>query len=298
MAVTLNIIGGGKLGKTLAKLWHHGQHFCIQQIMTSREKSAREAIHFTQCGEAVWHTAQLQPARVWLLATADEALKPIAQDLAKAQLIQPGNVVFHCSGALSSLVLSPLHDQGAHTASIHPIHSFAHPDRSVCSFRGTACVYEGENSALELLLPAFTAIGANLISIAKDKKSLYHIGSVLACNYLIPLLNASLRCFKQAGIETNQAAQCLSPLLHHTIDNMLQTSAPQALTGPISRGDYQTIKQHCDCLKTQAPDLLDLYCQLGLKTIEVARQQKTSSGTLLNIEQLFTQYLTKTSSKA
>ena len=102
---TLQLIGGGKLGRTLARLWHDNAYFSIGQILTRNENSAREARRFIGEGQALWHWSDLsapsQPC-LWLFAVADSQLEEAAQALAKQQLVKTDDIVFHCSGATSS----------------------------------------------------------------------------------------------------------------------------------------------------------------------------------------------------
>lgn len=277
---TLQLIGGGKLGRTLSRLWRDKGYFSINQILTRSESSAREAQGFIAEGQAVWQWSALSAppqACLWLIAVADSQLAEAAQTLAAQQLVKPGDVVFHCSGATSSTILKPLQDQGAYTASIHPVHSFANPENSLSSFAGSHCAYEGESQALAQLLPAFRALGAKLFEVSAEHKSLYHAGSVIACNYLVALLNASFSSFAAAGVNREQASQLLAPLVHQTADNVFNTSPQAALTGPISRGDHTTVAQQQQALETLNPELARLYNQLGQQALYIAEQQQQAS---------------------
>lgn len=288
---TLQLIGGGKLGRTLARLWHDKAYFSIGQILTRNEDSAHEAQRFIGDGHAVWQWSDLaaptQPC-LWLIAVADSQLEKAAQALAKLQLVKTGDIVFHCSGATSSSMFKPLQDKGAHTASIHPVHSFANPQNSLSTFAGSHCAYEGDAEALSQLQPAFDVLGAKLFAVSAEHKSLYHAGSVMACNYLVALLDASFASFAAAGVSREQASQLLSPLVHQTADNVFNGSPQTALTGPISRGDHTTVEQQQQALETLNPELAKLYNQLGQQALHIAEQQQlANSDDLQRIQTLF-----------
>lgn len=304
---TLNLIGAGKLGQTLAHLWQLQGQFRIQQVLTRSEESAQRACDFingTQINDnqingdqAYNHSAQavtsfeeLQPADIWLLATPDGDIAQAAAQLhQRPDLISQDTILLHCSGTLNSNVLSSrgldsralnnsaltgTNSSGASVASIHPIHSFASPSESLNTFAGSYCGYEGETAALNTLLPAFTAIGAQLFAIDGEQKMLYHAASVIACNYLVGLMDASLECFEAAGVSRAQAQQLLFPITRQTLENVLTGSPQKALTGPISRGDINTVRHHLDAIQTQKPQLADIYKALGLQTAKVAAQQE------------------------
>lgn len=273
----LNIIGGGKLGQTLGRLWATHSCFQIAQVLCTTLSSAQQAANFIGTGKAVHQWEKLGAADFWLIATPDGAIASSAIKLARSGLIRRGDIVFHCSGALPASALHPLEDCGAHTASIHPVHSFANPTASLNSFGGTSCAYEGNPLALKQLLPAFEQLGAHPLAIDGDRKSLYHAGSVIACNYLVPLLDASLQCLQSAGLSRHDAAKLLTPLVHSTADNVLQTSASQALTGPIARGDQGTIEKQLQALAEQLPGLQPLYKTLGLAALKIAEQQDSTT---------------------
>lgn len=273
---TLTLIGAGKLAQTLARLWQVNGQFAIQQVLTRSLLSAEAACDFIGGGEAIAASAALRPADVWLVATPDSDIAATAAHLRQLQyqqqpLLQPGTVLFHCSGALSSTVLAD--EASIAVASVHPIHSFASPAESVQRFAGSFCGYEGGTTALAVLKPAFTAIGAQLFAIDGEQKTVYHAASVIACNYLVSLMEASLSCFEAAGVSRSQAQQLLLPITHQTLDNTLMGSPSTALTGPISRGDVDTVQQQLTQLRSQNPLLGQIYASLGLQAVSVAKQQ-------------------------
>ncbi len=285
MPPVLNIIGCGKLGQTLAKLWHQQRVFSIGKILNRSLTSAQAAVEFIGAGQAVATSDQLTHADSWLIATDDQAIGPCIDQLAVNAPIQPGDSVFHCSGALSSEQLISAKHRGAVIASAHPVHSFADPHQSLISFAGSYCALEGDTQAVAHLTTAFEAIGAETISIDASHKLLYHGASVIACNYLVPLLDASLQCLLKAGIERTQATQLLSPMIHNTVDNLFQHDSASALTGPIARGDAATVSAQLSALKQQLPEFTDLYRSLGLLTVNIARQQAQASAEDLNLIQ-------------
>ncbi|NHO65601.1 DUF2520 domain-containing protein [Aestuariicella hydrocarbonica] len=278
---TLNLVGAGKLGQTLAHLWHAHATFTIQQVITRSLPSAKAACEFIGAGEAVTSVQQMTPANVWLIATPDGNIAKQVQALHKSQLLTPDTVVFHCSGALNSSCLKPQASEVYQVASIHPIHSFATPAESKNSFHGSFCGYEGHPEALATLLPAFEHIGAQLFAIDGEHKTLYHAASVMACNYLVGLMDASLECFEAAGVSRNQAQQLLLPITHQTLDNALTGSPEAALTGPISRGDVDTVRnqlQQLAQLKAHKHSLLaEIYQVMGQQTVRVAEKQQRSA---------------------
>ncbi len=280
MMKRLNIIGAGKLGQTLAHLFHNQQLFQVASVINRSAASARQAVEFIGAGEVTLGLEQAQPADVWLIATADGDIQPATQTLYESGVFQGDEIVFHCSGSLASDILSAS-SKAPKIASIHPIHSFAKPEESILNFNGSYCTYEGNTAALDILLPAFEAIGAQLIAVNGEKKSIYHAASVMACNYLVALMDASLTCFEQAGIDRQQAKRLLLPITHSTLDNTLKGTPEQALTGPIARGDVDTVATQLQQLK-ELPAIDGIYRALGLQTLAIAQRQDSHN----NLEML------------
>ncbi len=275
MPASLSIFGAGRLGQTLAKLWQDKACFDIQQIYCRTETSCLEAKHFIGAQSARSHNteATISPSDIWLIATPDSAFGGACRAL--ENVIRPGDIVFHCSGALSSTELESLKQKGAFTASIHPLHSFAQPAQSITQFAGSYCAYEGDREALDQLLPAFENIGAQCFAIQGDKW-LYHAASVIACNYMAPLLAASYEAFAAAGIDQKLADTLLQPLLSGTLDNIRQQGPANALTGPIARGDSDFVVRQWQALKNTNPDLGELYRDMAKHTNRLALRRNNN----------------------
>jgi len=277
----INIIGAGQLGQTLARLWQDKDLLQTQQVLTRSLESAEDACRFIGSGAPCKHISAFKPAQYWLIAAPDKDLAKLAEELARAALINSDDTVFHCSGALSSEILAPLQHQGALTASVHPIHSFASPTSSIQSFHGSHCACEGDAQALVSLDKLFEDIGGQCFKLESRQKSLYHAGSVMACNYLVSLLEASRETFALAGIDRQTSNALMAPLVQQTAENLLGkkeggkrsegATAASVLTGPIARGDHSVVVEQLQLLSDAQPELAELYRCLGQKTLKIAR---------------------------
>ena len=139
-SLTLSCIGAGRLGKTLCHLF--AQHLHIGHIINCSEDSARLAVKFIGAGQA--RRVPVDSADIWLIATPDNEIKAASAVLRTASVLRESDTVFHCSGALNA---AELDISDCHTASVHPIHSFADPQQSISQFAGTPCGMEGNRSA-------------------------------------------------------------------------------------------------------------------------------------------------------
>ena len=260
--LTLSCIGAGRAGKTLCKLFIEQQSeyaISIQQIVNRSLPSAEEAVAFIGQGQAEGGFENLLPANIWLIETG---------------VVRSGDIVFHCSGSLSSQIIYTGKDS-AFRASVHPIHSFANPQNSLTDFAGTACAVEGDPSAGDILTELFTAIGGKCFSLNADKKALYHAATVMACNNLISLLSLSQQMLEAADVDSG-ADNILQPLIENSLNNFFRSGGVGALTGPISRGDSKTVEAHIESLKAH-PDWQNAYSSLGEIAVSLSAQQGFAS---------------------
>ncbi|WP_299591902.1 Rossmann-like and DUF2520 domain-containing protein [uncultured Microbulbifer sp.] len=298
---TLNIIGAGNLGRTLARLWSERGVFRVGNICNRTLASATDATAFIGAGAPVADIQSMAPADFWLIAVADDHIEAVAAELAirlqsanaEAQSTGATPVVFHCSGALSSSALTAC--APAKIASAHPVHSFADPERSVNSLAGTFVALEGDALAREYLEGMFAQLDCTSITLSPEQKVLYHTGSVIACNYLTVLMDLSLQTFAAAGIDENTARKLLEPIVLQTAKNNFALGPENALTGPLARGDLQTVTRQLGALtevaKTQPqaapPPLADIYRLLGKAALPMATRAGLDSAVAHNFQTLF-----------
>jgi predicted short-subunit dehydrogenase-like oxidoreductase (DUF2520 family) len=276
MARTLNIVGAGKVGRVLGRLFAASGSFVVQDVLTRSPASADEAVRFIGSGAAVAGFADMRAADVWMLAVSDDAIEPVCGLLAQNAKLA-GSVVFHCSGAKSSAALEAAARAGAMTASLHPVRSFADPAHVAQHFEATFCGIEGDAGALALLGEALTRIGGEAVPIDAAAKTVYHAASVFASNYLVTVLDAALRSYKAAGISDEVARRLAGPLAQESLDNVLRLGPDAALTGPIARGDTSTVARQQAALDGWDADSGALYRALALATSALALRRRKAA---------------------
>lgn len=274
---TLNIIGGGKVGKTLGFLLTHQANIKLNTILCRSHETSLLAQQFLGSGKPISHFKELTPADIYLIAVPDDQISTIVTALNESKLLSTGNLVFHCSGTLSSELLQPLQAHGALVASLHPIKSFGNPKENVTSFKETVCTIEGDRKACELLRAIFTPIVSKIHSISPENKLLYHAAFVFSCNYFVGLVDVSLHLLEKSGIPRTLAFEMLEPLIQGSLHQIKTLDTPHALTGPISRGDSKLIKMQLDSLNYEDELLGDLYKLLGKFTLDVAKKRQALS---------------------
>ncbi|MCP4753336.1 MAG: DUF2520 domain-containing protein [Proteobacteria bacterium] len=272
----LNIIGGGKVGKTLGYLWSKGTDFEIQDILNRSLESAEQTSNFIGSGRAVDDYQGMRAADMYLISTSDGTIEECCRKLAEFGGIPTGSIVFHCSGALTSAILSSAIRKNALVASVHPVKSFADPAASVSTFPGTYCGIEGDPQATELLIRALKSIGAETFAIDPQFKTVYHSASVIICNYLVALLDVGTKTYMKSGIPRETVLELMKPMVQGTLDNVFKLDTIQALTGPIARGDHSVVSKQLDELTEWDEKIGRLYKILGSFTLELSRSQNNA----------------------
>ncbi|WP_168464628.1 Rossmann-like and DUF2520 domain-containing protein [Wolbachia endosymbiont of Ctenocephalides felis wCfeT] len=266
--ISVNIIGCGKVGKTIGYLLAKKANCSIKGILNRNIDSSERAIKFIEDGYVCNGYEELMTSNLWLISTQDSLIPSVCQKLLSHEKLARGDVVIHFSGTLNSKVLYSAKKAGCFVGSLHPIKSFADPEVSIKTFKGTYCAYEGDKQAFSLIRCLFERIGAKVFKINREAKSLYHIGSVFASNYLIALLKISYDFYYKAGIKENNILDIIYSLSSGTLANIHRNrSLEKSITGPIQRGDIDIIKSHISSLESM-PLLLSLYKALGNVVLE------------------------------
>lgn len=273
---SLSIIGCGKLGRSLARMLVTHDSVLLADILNLNVESGTRATAFIGAGRAVRGYQDLRPVDIFLIAAPDDQIEACCASLAETGVLSKKSVVFHCSGALPSSVLAKAQQQGAAVASIHPIRTFAMPEKVIEDFAGTYCGVEGDQRALDSLTPLFNSIGARFVPIEREAKVLYHAAAVFASNYLVTLLDTAIQTYARAGIPQDVALKMMSVLVRETTNNVLQSGPEAALTGPIARGDVDTVFRQYRAISAVDASQGRLYKQLGIATMHLANRRKAN----------------------
>jgi predicted short-subunit dehydrogenase-like oxidoreductase (DUF2520 family) len=148
--------------------------------------------------------------------------------------------------------------------------TFASAKVSVDHFAGTYCAFEGEEAALGLLKNAFKQIGGKIFQISADKKSLYHAATAMSCNQLVALLEVAVQLYLKIGVTREIALAIMQPIVNKTIVNVFNLDTVEALTGPIARGDVNTVKLHVNAVEEP---YRTIYKNLGLQLVKLSSEK-------------------------
>ena len=262
-SVELAIVGAGKTGRALGRLARQAG-YAIGPVVCRTRAHAEEAVAFIGAGRP---GTSPEGAPLTLVAVPDREIPAVARALRAPS----GAVVAHTCAAYGADVLRPHRPAGA----LHPLRSFGDPARAAELFRGTFCASDGDPEAVAALEGFARAIGGEPFRVRTDRKALYHAGAVFASNYVVAVLEAAVRLLEGSGVDRATAGRALVALASGTLANVAAVGIPQALTGPIERGDVETVRRHVEALGASAPELARTYGVLGLRAVDVALAKGT-----------------------
>ncbi|MFQ5927154.1 MAG: Rossmann-like and DUF2520 domain-containing protein, partial [Terriglobia bacterium] len=278
MSQTIAIVGAGRVGQTLARgLRQRGWR--IGAVVTRRASSARAAARFIGAGHPIWslksQISKLDGAGVILIATNDNQVPVAARALARLKKSWRGRVVLQASGALSSRVLASLGKRGAAVGSLHPLYPFPKPLRVFPP--GVVFGVEGDTRALQQALALVKALGGEPMEIRSTEKALYHAAAALVAGHLLTLADMGVRALVRAGVRKSRARTVLVPLAQATLRCYPRHGA-RAWTGPLARGDADTVRRHLSELRKLPPQYGETYRTLARAALALYRK-RSSQGT-------------------
>jgi len=218
------------------------------------------------------------------LAVPDEMLAEISMALGAHGEAPPGCAAFHLSGALGTDPLAPLLERGYSVGTLHPLQSLADPVLGAEQLQGIYFSVSGEPAAVTVARRLLSPLGASVISVPFARRPLYHAAAVFASNYLAGLVAAAGRWMADAGVPEDEALDAILPLARGSLENLGRLGPVQALTGPVSRGDVETVRLH---LRTLEPRERVLYASLGLEILALAGDAGLSEETVEELKELF-----------
>jgi predicted short-subunit dehydrogenase-like oxidoreductase (DUF2520 family) len=263
MTRTISIVGAGRVGRTLGRRLHE-LGWQIGAVVTRSPATARAAVRAIGAGKPHARlTRDALGADVILLATPDAALGQVAHTLARSGGKEcRGKIVLHTSGALASDVLAPLAHKGAATGSLHPMQTFS--GSAVPQLEGVIFAVEGDLPARRMAQKIARSLGGVPVAIEGKSKPAYHAAGALVAGHGLGLVEAASQMLTKLGFSRRRANQALLPLMRQMLDNYQRLGPKPSWTGPVSRGDFATVRKHMDALRGFPREFKESYAALAL----------------------------------
>ena len=258
----IGVVGAGRVGAVLAAALRAAGHE-ITSVAGESAASLTRAETLLPGVPVAKPTAVARSCDLLLLTVPDDMLSNVVTMLGASGALHAGQYVVHTSGKHGVTVLDPAHQRGAKVLAMHPAMTFTGTDLDLrrlagCRFGVTAGA--GTRSVAESLV---ADLGGSTVWVDEDKRTLYHAGLAHGANHLVTLVAQAMEMLRESGAD--DPAATLRPLLTAALDNALDYG-DAALTGPIVRGDVETVRAHVKDIAESTPASLESYVVLARAT--------------------------------
>lgn len=271
--LTVGIVSAGRVGAVMGAAWAAAGHKVlgasgVSRASVSRAEALLPGVALTSPDEVV---AGVDLA---LLAVPDDVLPGLVRGLATAGSFRPGQIVAHTCGSRGVSVLEPATGRGVLPLALHPVMTFTGRIEDVARLAG-CCVgvtaTADDEAAWSVGEALVVEMGAEPVRIAEEVRPLYHAALAHGANHLVTLVRDCVETLERADIRP--AERLVAPLLSAALDNALR-HGDRALTGPVARGDADTVRTHLNELGAVDPDLATTYRVLAARTARRAAAAK------------------------
>jgi predicted short-subunit dehydrogenase-like oxidoreductase (DUF2520 family) len=249
---TIQIIGAGKVGQGLARALRKAHYFVA--IRAARKGLPKRVFQ----------------ASIVILAVRDRELGPLAEALTQRGLVSSKAICVHVAGALGPEAIVALRPVCLGVAQMHPMIPFA-STKFAPSLKGGNLHVSGDPIAVRKARALGKALAMTPRTIPKLDRVAYHAAAGLVANGAAALAAMGEALLLQAGVSKKDARKLLGPLLRGVGDNVEHLGFPDALTGPIRRGDAPGVAKHLALLRDTLESAVPLYCAAGLAQLPLAR---------------------------
>lgn len=264
----IGFIGAGKVGTSL------GQYLteCKTNIVSisgywSRDPNAtRYACEKTNssCFSSLEEIARVSD--ILFLTVSDSVIETVWQQLSQCPL--QGKIICHCSGVETSRIFQS-NQADLYRYSIHPLLAI-HSKNCSPLWQKAHLTLEGDEKYLSFWKEFFLSLGNETTIISPENKAKYHAAAVFSTNLVLATLWEGISLFKDCGFTQEVVEKAIYPMICSNIQTMTTVGIPNALTGPVSRGDVSTIDKHLGVLSKEEQAL---YIRLSQVLLPIAKEK-------------------------
>jgi predicted short-subunit dehydrogenase-like oxidoreductase (DUF2520 family) len=264
---TLAFIGAGRAGSALAAGFA-AAGYRVAAVHSRTAAHARELAGATGAEVVRTAVAAARSADITFITVPDTEIVRVAATIAATGMALNGRALVHCSATHSAEVLAAARLTTAVVGGFHPLQALA-GSRSAPLLRGSSFVLAGPGPLVAELRGLVDAVGGHVLDLPAGGRGLYHAAAVLAGNAPLALLARATSLLEEAGVSRAEAHRALAALLVGAAANAAAAGPASALTGPVVRGEADTVARHLDVLAAD-PSTRELYRRLALETLGLA----------------------------
>jgi predicted short-subunit dehydrogenase-like oxidoreductase (DUF2520 family) len=262
----VGVVGAGRVGTVLAVALRRAGHrvAAASAVSDTSVRRIRANLPGTMIRQPAEVVAQ---SDLVLLTVPDDVLAGLVAGLASTGADLSGRMLAHASGRHGLAVLEPAVRQGAIPLALHPVMTFTGRPDDVDRLTGISFGVTAPDALRPVAEALVVEMGGEPVFIAEELRDLYHAALSIAANHLVTLVTQSGDLLRQAGVA--EPARMLGPLLSAALDNALRLG-DAGLTGPVARGDADTVAGHIAALRAASPEVLPSYLAMARLTADRA----------------------------
>jgi predicted short-subunit dehydrogenase-like oxidoreductase (DUF2520 family) len=262
----IGVVGAGRVGAVLSAALRVAGH----EVVAAAGESAASRGRIDALLPGVRRAKPTDVARscdLLLLTVPDDMLENVVTTMVGAGAIRAGQVVCHTSGRHGLAVLAAAEEIGARPLALHPAMTFTGTRLDLDRLAGCVFGVTARDADRALAQSLVDDMGGHATWIPEDKRTLYHAGLAHGANHLVTLVAQAMELLEASGAD--DPAATLRPLLSAALDNAL-VAGDAALTGPIVRGDVNTVAAHVADIAETAPATIPSYVAMAKATADRA----------------------------
>ena len=267
--MNVGFIGAGKAGCSLGKYFSVSKADVeVTGYYSLMEEEAIWAARFTDSHYFRNAEDVIAASDSVILSTPDGAIQNVWDELDKGKV--SGKIICHLSGSLSSDVFSKCGDYGAYPISIHPMFAFSDKESVYQQLKNVSFTLEGHAYAVRLWQKIFEKLGNATVQIDQCVKPKYHAAASILSNHVIAVLATGFEMLMECGFTETEARSFSQVLVRENVEHVIAKGAVEALTGPVERGDVDTVLKH---LSVMDEEQKGIYMACGKKLTEIAKHK-------------------------
>lgn len=287
MRMKIGFIGAGKVGYSLGKYLTEREEEVVGYYSKNKE-SAKKAAEFTKTKAYERPDELVEESDIVFITVPDNHIKEVAEQTVKrceSKGIEiEGKIFSHCSGALTSEIFSDITTKVS-SYSIHPLLAVDDKLQSYKEFSDIIFTIEGDRKRLPEIRRFLEKLGNEVVVIEKEEKPRYHAAAAMGSNLVLALFDTVIEEMHRAGFEREEAKKAIVPFMCKNIAHLEEKKTEEALTGPVARGDYETVRKHMEVLESENREIYRLLSRKAMKIAErKCQKNKEEMEALLNEE--------------
>ncbi|WP_429303318.1 Rossmann-like and DUF2520 domain-containing protein [Paraburkholderia sp. GAS199] len=274
----IGFIGAGRLARCLALSFSRAGYPVTAVASRTATSASRVASQIEHCTAFDDPQQAVDAADVLFLAVPDDIIGTTAHTLRfapDAAGVPHGKALVHCSGASPVELLAPARSQGAAIGGFHPLYLFSGDPADSERIAGCSVTIEADGALKETLTALTLALRCHPLSIPPGGRMLYHAAAHYAASFALCSLAECVALWRTLGFAEDDALRALLPMLAGTIETARDKGLPNALAGPVSRGDTGVVQKQLALLEGLGGDHAALYGLLTRRAVELAERRVT-----------------------